>query len=78
MMLGSFQEAALILILVITCGFALIGNIETVARIATVFIFITFIVVNLAVIVLRVRDKQLIRPYRIPLNIKNIQVGCAV
>lgn len=66
--------AALILILVITCGFALIGNIETVARIATIFIFITFIVVNLSVIVLRVKEKELNRPYRIPLNIKNIPV----
>ena len=66
--------AALILILIITCGFALIGNIETVARIATIFIFITFIVVNLSVIVLRVKEKNMKRPYRIPLNIKNIPV----
>ncbi|MBK8682175.1 MAG: amino acid permease [Bacteroidetes bacterium] len=66
--------AALILISVITCAFALIGNIETVARIATIFIFITFIVVNLSVIVLRVKEKELKRPYRIPVNIKNIPV----
>ena len=66
--------AALVLILIITCGFALIGDIETVARIATLFIFTTFVVVNLAVIVLRLKDKELIRPYRIPINIKNIPV----
>jgi len=66
--------AALILILVITCGFALIGDIETVARITTIFIFITFIVVNLSVIVLRVKEKEMNRPYRIPVNIKNIPV----
>lgn len=66
--------AALILILIIMCGFALIGNIETIARIATVFIFITFIIVNLSVIVLRIRDKEMVRPYRIPLSIKNIPV----
>ena len=64
--------AALILILIIMCGFALIGNIETIARIATVFIFITFIIVNLSVIVLRIREKEMVRPYRIPLSIKNI------
>ncbi len=64
--------ASLILILIIMCGFALIGNIETIARIATVFIFITFIIVNLSVIVLRIRDKEMVRPYRIPLSIKNI------
>ena len=64
--------AALILILIIMCCFALIGNIETIARIATVFIFITFIIVNLSVIVLRIREKEMVRPYRIPLSIKNI------
>ncbi len=66
--------AALGLILIIMSGFAFIGNIETIARIATVFIFITFIVVNLSVIVLRVKEKKLSRPYRIPMNIKNIPV----
>lgn len=66
--------AALFLILVLMGGFALIGNIEIIARIATVFIFITFIVVNLSVIVLRIRQKKVPRPYRIPLNIKNIPV----
>ncbi len=66
--------AALVLILLLMGGFALIGNIEIIARIATVFIFITFIVVNLSVIVLRIRQKEMPRPYRIPLNIKNIPV----
>lgn len=65
---------ALILILFITCCFALIGNIETVALITTLFIFVTFIVVNFSVIVLRVKEKDMKRPYRIPLNIKNIPV----
>lgn len=66
--------AALILILIIMCGFALIGNIETIARIATILIFITFIIVNLSVIVLRINEKEMVRPYRIPLSIKNIPV----
>lgn len=66
--------AALVLILLLMVAFALIGNIEIIARIATVFIFVTFIVVNLSVIVLRVRQKEIPRPYRIPLNIKNIPV----
>ena len=56
------------------CGFALIGKIETVAMIANIFIFITFIVVNLSVIVLRLQDKKLERPFRIPINIQNIPV----
>ena len=65
---------ALVLILIITSTFALIGAIETIARIATIFIFITFIVVNLSVIVLRMRQKGMARPYRIPFNIRNIPV----
>lgn len=65
---------ALVLILLLMLGFALIGNIETIARIATVFIFITFIVVNLSVIVLRIRQKEIPRPYRIPWNINNIPI----
>ncbi|MCD6018722.1 MAG: hypothetical protein K0S53_1843 [Bacteroidetes bacterium] len=66
--------AALVLILAVMLAFALIGNIETIARIATFFIFITFIVVNLSVIVLRVKQKNMSRPYRIPLNVKNVPV----
>ncbi|MGE0635618.1 MAG: APC family permease [Bacteroidia bacterium] len=66
--------AALVLILIITSAFALIGAIETIARIAVIFVFTTFIIVNLSVIVLRIREKGLKRPYRIPLNIKNIPV----
>jgi len=66
--------ATLILILIIMCGFVFIGDIEVIARIATIFIFATFIIVNLSVIVLRIREKDITRPYRIPVNIKNIPV----
>ncbi len=66
--------AALIFILIIMCGFAFIGNIETIARIATVFVFVTFIIVNLSVIVLRINNKEISRPYRIPFSIINIPV----
>jgi APA family basic amino acid/polyamine antiporter len=63
---------ALILILIVMSAFALIGEIETVARIATSFIFVTFIIVNLSVIALRLRDKNLNRPYKIPFSVYNI------
>lgn len=66
--------SALILILVVMCGFALIGNIETIARLANVFIYITFLVVNLAVIVLRVKHKNAKRPFKIPFSINNIPI----
>jgi basic amino acid/polyamine antiporter, APA family len=64
--------AALLLILVVMCAFALIGKIETIAMIANLFIFTTFLLVNIAVIRLRVIDKALKRPYRIPVNINDI------
>jgi basic amino acid/polyamine antiporter, APA family len=66
--------AALLLILIISSSFAMIGAIETIANITVIFIFVTFIVVNLSVIILRVRDNKLKRPYKIPLNINNIPV----
>jgi APA family basic amino acid/polyamine antiporter len=65
---------ALVLILIVMSAFTLIGNIETIARIATIFIFITFIVVNFSVVALRIKEKELKRPFRIPLNVKNIPV----
>lgn len=65
---------ALIVVLVVTAAFALIGDIVTIARISTLFIFTAFILINLSVVVLRLKDKNLKRPYRIPLNIKNIPI----
>ncbi|MDQ3110731.1 MAG: amino acid permease [Bacteroidota bacterium] len=66
--------AALVLIVIVMGAFAMIGKIETVAMIANIFIFVTFIIVNLCVIVMRIKDKNLNRPYRVPINIKNIPV----
>jgi len=65
---------ALVLILIVMCAFALIGKIETIAMIANLFIFTTFLLVNLAVIRLRVKEKTLKRPYTIPGSINNIPV----
>lgn len=66
--------AALALILIIMAPLVLIGNIETIAMIANVFIFTTFLLVNLAVIVLRKKEKNLKRPYRIPGSIQDIPI----
>jgi len=60
---------ALVFIAVVACGFALIGDITTVARIATVSIFLTFLLVNVSAIALRYREKDLKRPYRMPIHI---------
>jgi APA family basic amino acid/polyamine antiporter len=66
--------AALLLILLIMIGFILIGNIETIALLATLTIFITFIIVNLSAITLRIKRADLNRPHRIPVSIRNIPV----
>ena len=60
---------ALLLILLVACAFAAIDDIEVVARIATITIFLTFLVVNLSVIALRVKQPDLERPFRIPFSI---------
>jgi basic amino acid/polyamine antiporter, APA family len=66
--------AALILILIVMGSFSLIKDIEVIARIATVFIFLTFIAVNGCVIVLRLRRKSLKRPYKVPFSVGNVPV----
>ena len=53
---------------------SLIGDIKVVALIANFFIHITFILVNVCVIILRIRDKEMKRPFRIPGSINNIPV----
>jgi APA family basic amino acid/polyamine antiporter len=64
----------LIIIFVMTCAFAFVDNLETVALMATFTIFTTFLIVNLSVIVLRKKQVDLQRPYRIPFNIAGIPV----
>ncbi len=65
---------ALFLVLFFMLAFAAIGRIEIVAMIANIFIFFTFLLINVCVIVLRVREESLERPFRIPGNINNIPV----
>lgn len=66
--------AALLLVFMLMCCFALIGDIEILAHISNIFIFLTFILINISVIVLRYKEKETDRPYYIPGNIKNIPV----
>lgn len=65
---------ALLLILLVACVFTAIDDIEIVARIATITIFLTFLVVNLSVIALRVKQPDLVRPFRIPFSIGRLPV----
>lgn len=60
---------SLSVILLVMIAFSLIGDLRLVAMIANFFIFITFLVINSAVIALRFKKPEMDRPYKIPLSI---------
>lgn len=65
---------ALLTAAIIAGLFSLIGDIKLVALITNFLVFITFIIINVTVIYLRVKQKNLVRPFKIPGNIKGIPV----
>ncbi|BAO56782.1 APC family permease [Nonlabens marinus] len=74
--IGNTPNYAIIAISIITLCFGLIGNLKMVASISNVFVFIVFVMVNIALISYRVKirkekdtDEDL---FRIPLNVNNI------
>ena len=54
--------------------FASIGKLETAALIANFFIFVTFLFVNLSVIILRFTKPDSKRPYKVPLTIGKVPI----
>ncbi len=54
--------------------FLLVGNITVIAEITTFTLYVTFFVINAAVIALRVHAPELPRPFRIPLNLMGIPI----
>ncbi len=60
---------AIIVIMIMSISFTLIGDIVIVANIAVFAIVITFAAVNLAVIVLRYTEPEIQRKFTVPLNI---------
>ena len=60
---------AVIVILIISMAFTLIGDIVIVANITVFAIVITFAAVNLAVIVLRYTEPDIERKFKVPINI---------
>ena len=65
---------AILLCLVVALGFALSGDIGFVAGASNFAVFIAFIGVNLALIVLRYRSPELSRPFRVPGSIGRFPV----
>lgn len=60
---------AVIVILIISMAFTLIGDIVIVANITVFAIVITFAAINLAVIVLRYTEPDIERKFKVPINI---------
>jgi APA family basic amino acid/polyamine antiporter len=65
---------ALLLVTLIIAAFSLIGEVKSVALITNIFVFTVYIIINVCVIYLRIKDKDLERPFKVPFNIKNIPV----
>ncbi len=65
---------ALIFVAVIAAAFTLLGDVKLAALITNFFVFVTFLIINITVIYLRKTKKDLIRPYKIPGNIRGIPV----
>lgn len=69
---------ALIIIAGLMAALSLVGRLEVLALVANFFVFTAFITVNLIVIKLRITDKDLKRPYKVPLSISNIPVTAVI
>ena len=65
---------AIILVMITTIAFALIEDIGFVAGATDFLLFAIFIIINAAVIALRLKQPKTKRPFRIPFSIKNIPV----
>jgi APA family basic amino acid/polyamine antiporter len=64
--------AAIIIISAVSLAFLMLGDIRVVAQVTNFTLYVTFLVINAAVIVLRFRFPDLPRPFRVPLSISGI------
>lgn len=65
---------AILLTGVVALVFGLMGDIEFVANLTNLFLFITFVAVNMSLIVLRYTKADMRRPFRCPVNIGKFNV----
>ena len=70
--------AAILSIMVLTITFSLIGEIDIVANLTNLFLFITFAAVNLSLIILRYKCKDQQRVFRCPGNIGSFSIIAAL
>lgn len=69
---------AIILITIISLFGLLFKNIETSVAVANFFTIIIFFIVNIAVILLRIKDPDRKRPFKIPFNIYDIPITSVI
>jgi APA family basic amino acid/polyamine antiporter len=55
-----------------------LGGVETIASVTSLVAILVFVVVNAALIALRLRAPDLERPFRVPLSIANIPLPCVI
>jgi APA family basic amino acid/polyamine antiporter len=65
---------AIILLMVFSMLFVLVGDIELIANLTNFTVFITFIIINLSLIWLRYTQPKLRRPFKTPVNIGKFPV----
>jgi APA family basic amino acid/polyamine antiporter len=76
---GRKTPAIALLVAASVCiAFSLIGDVKQVALLTNFFMFLTFLIINITVIYLRVKQKSLKRPFKIPVNINNIPVASMI
>lgn len=64
--------AAVLLAMILSMGFSLLSDIALVANINNFTVFLTFMIVNAALIVLRYRRPEAARPFRVPLSLERL------
>ena len=65
---------ALLLVAALMIAVSLIGDLKTVALLGNLFIFVTFLLVNICVIVLRLRQPATPRPFRVAGSVRGVPV----
>ncbi|MDD1721255.1 MAG: APC family permease [Euryarchaeota archaeon] len=65
---------AIVAVTVASLAFVLLGDIRVIAEITTFTLYVTFFVINAAVIALRFSSPKLPRPFRVPLSLAGIPI----
>lgn len=65
---------ALAAVAAVMAAMSWIGDIKTIALIGNLFIFATFLLVNVCVVVLRLRRPEVERPFRVPGSVRGVPV----